>query len=229
SPAVTDASLRRAADLLGLRLRQPELLRQALAVPAAQRGRDDPLVRAKERLEYLGDSIIGFLVTEHLFTTLPEAPEGVLSALRAATVSAASLARLAEERGVAEALGLPRAEGERGRTRLLAATLEALVGALYCDAGLDAAHAWIGESLILAAADLRQGGYLAAKTRLQERTQEHGRGIPRYFVVATRGAEHERTFDVAVEVEGRPLGRGQGPSRRAAEQAAAEDALARLD
>ncbi|HEV7214403.1 MAG TPA: ribonuclease III [Chloroflexota bacterium] len=217
---------RTAVASLGLHLAQPELLRQALTV--ARPGEADPRVRAKERLEYLGDVVIAFLVTDHLFRTLPEAPEGVLSALRAAAVSAPALAAIAEAIGVPEALQRPPQHRERGRTRLLAATLEALVGALYCDAGLTAADDWIGPHLVATIDELQARGYLPAKTRLQEHTQHGGRGTPYYRVAAVSGAVHERTYTVEVLVEGQVLGTGRGPSRRAAEQAAAEEALDRL-
>ncbi len=214
-----------AAELLGLRLSQPELLRQALTVATARSGGLDPLVRAKERLEYLGDVVIAFLVSDYLYRALPDASEGVLSALRAATVSAPALAAIAEDIGVPEALHLAPRRTERGRTRLLASTLEALVGALYCDAGLTAADDWIGPCLVAAINDLQARGYLPPKTRLQERTQHGGRGTPHYRVVAISGAQHERTYDVEVLVEGHTLGHGRGPSRRVAEQEAAAEAL----
>lgn len=218
-----------AAAVLGLQLAQPELLRQALVVPSPRTGGSDPLVRAKERLEYLGDSVIGFLVSDYLFRTLPGDAEGTLSALRAATVSAESLAAIADALAVPGALDLRAGRGERGRTRLLASTLEALVGAVYCDGGLAAAERWIGPYLIDTVAALQKRGYLPAKTRLQEHTQHGGRGTPRYRVVQVSGAEHERTYAVEVVVEGRVVGHGQGPSRRAAEQAAAADALQGLE
>ena len=195
---------------------------------APSRGGDDPLVRAKERLEYLGDAVIGFAAADYLFGALPEASEGVLSALRAGSVSQAALARIAEQAGVAEALGRVPAPGARGRDRLLASTLEAIVGALYADAGLEAARAWIVPWLTPTIQRLLAGDYLPPKSRLQERTQTGGRGTPAYRVVSAMGAEHERTFEVEVLVEGKTRGRGKGTSRRAAEQAAAADALGRM-
>lgn len=216
------------ARILGLRLAQPELLRQALTAPRPRAGGRDPQVQAKERLEYLGDVVIAFLVSDHVFRSLPDAPEGVLSALRAATVSAPSLAGIAETLGVPAALGVEDRRAERGYTRLLAATLEAIVGALYCDAGLDAARDWVGPHLVAALRDLQEHGYLPAKTRLQERTQHGGRGTPVYRVTRISGKAHERTHEVEVEVDGRVLGTGRGPSRHAAEQAAAAAALAQL-
>ena len=225
---MTDAAIEQAAKRLGLHLERPELLRQALAVAAPARGGDDPLVRAKERLEYLGDAVLGFAAADYLFGALPEASEGVLSALRAGSVSEAALARIAEQAGVAEALGHVPAPGARGRDRLLASTLEAIVGALYTDAGLEAARAWIMPRLTEKVEELLAGDYLPPKSRLQEQTQSGGGGTPVYRVVSAVGAEHERTFEVEVLVDGKALGRGKGPSRRAAEQAAAADALARM-
>jgi ribonuclease III len=226
---VSEGRSGRAATLLHLRLSNPQLLRQALTVPRARSSGADPLVSAKERLEYLGDVVIAFLVSDHLFRTLPEAPEGVLSALRAAAVSADSLATIAEGIGLPEALELTGRSSERGRTRLLAATLEALVGAVYCDGGLDAANDWIGSYLIETIADLQARGYLPPKTRLQEHTQRDGHGTPHYQVVSIRGAPHERTYEVAVLVDGQVFGHGRGHSRRIAEQAAATEALEGLE
>lgn len=220
------ADERAGAAPLGISLGRPELLRQALTV--AGPGQADPLVRAKERLEYLGDVVIAFLVSDHLFRALPDAPEGVLSALRAATVSAQALAEIAQAIGLPQLLHLPRGT-ERGRTRLLASTLEAIVGAIYCDAGLAAADDWIGPRLKATIDELQARGYLPAKTRLQEHTQHSGRGTPVYRVVSASGAPHERTYDVAVLVDGQVLGQGRGHSRRTAEQAAAAEALERLE
>jgi len=225
---VTDPELGRAATVLHLEYVQPNVLRQALVVRSPRKGSPDPAVRAKERFEYLGDSVIDFLVSDHLFYDLPEASEGVLSALRAALVSASSLADIGERLGVAAALRIDGNPTLRGRSRLLASTVEALVGAIYCEAGIAAARDWIGPPLFAAAEELLASGYLPAKSRLQEGTQAFGRGTPRYQVVAVSGREHERTYDVEVEVEGQVLGRGSGPSRRAAEHAAAAAALDRL-
>ncbi|MCL4544463.1 MAG: ribonuclease III [Chloroflexi bacterium] len=224
---MSDRAIARAAQRLGLQFVPQQLLEQALAVPRASAQERDALVEGKERLEYLGDAVIELIVSAGLFDSLPDAAEGTLSALRAAVVSAPALARLAHTLGVPALLGIHEG-GDRGSVRLLAATLEALAGAVYIAGGLDAVQIWLGECLGREAERLLQEGYLSPKTMLQEQTQRAGRGTPVYRVTQLEGPPHERRFTVVVAIEGHDLGKGIGPSRRAAEQLAAQQALQRL-
>ncbi len=216
------------AEGLPFRLRNPVLLRQALTVPTSRVGAGDvELKQAKERLEFLGDAVLGFLTGDYLYQLLPEAPEGQLSALRGALVSTESLAEVAARAGITEALGIVGGQRSRGNSRLLASTLEAVVGALYVDGGLEEVDRWIGQLLAEQTAIVRQRGYISSKSRLQERTQALQLGHPTYEVVSAVGPVHEPLFTVRVRIGERVYGEATGPSRQAAELRAAEDALDR--
>ncbi|TSE18700.1 Ribonuclease 3 [Tepidimonas alkaliphilus] len=183
-----------------------------------------------ERLEFLGDAVLGLVVATLLVQRLPQGREGDLSRARAALVRQDALHRIALQLGVPALVRL--GEGERrsgGSTRpsILADVVEALLGAVYLDAGFEAALAvarrWYDEAQLGVAAGKDP------KTALQEWLQARRRPLPRYEVVAVHGEAHAQTFEVACSVEGvaQPA-RGQGPSRRAAEQQAAAAMLQRL-
>ena len=186
-----------------------------------------------ERLEYLGDAILGFLVAEHLLNACPDAPEGKLTRLRARIVRRESLAATARALGVGDALHLGPGEqknGGRERDSILADAFEAVVGALYIDSDLatcrDRVLAVLGDRLEAAALD---DGRKDAKTRLQEFLQALGRPLPDYRIVEIEGAAHCRSFTVRCRVEGVEDVIGTGSSRRRAEQDAAARIMAVLD
>jgi len=211
---------------LGYRFRRQELLEQALT----HRSFGTP---HNERLEFLGDGLLGCVVAESLLDRFPQASEGELSRLRASLVRRESLAALAAGLGLADHVRVGRGEGASGgagRPSILADTLEALYGAVLLDGGYACARAVVLATLggALAATDASATAK-DAKTRLQEALQARRQGLPRYAVVATRGAAHAQEFDVECTVEGLALhARGSGSSRRAAEQKAAEALLDRL-
>jgi ribonuclease-3 len=184
-----------------------------------------------ERLEFLGDSILGAAAADLLFSTFPNASEGELTRRRAELVCERSLAELAERLGLPDALRLGRGEersGGRKKPRLLASALEAIVGAVYADGGFAAAHAVARRVLEPALEALsHDAGAGDFKSRLQEKLQAERRMQPRYEVESAEGPEHARTFHVAVLVDGERLGEGSGKSKLEAEQAAAAAALAR--
>lgn len=184
-----------------------------------------------ERLEFLGDSILGAAAAELLFSAFPGAAEGELTRRRAELVCERSLAELAERLGLPDALLLGRGEeksGGRSKPRLLASALEALVGAVYVDGGFGAAHEAarrvLQPALEALANDAGAGDF---KSRLQEKLQAERKVAPRYEVQSAEGPEHARTFHVVVLVESERLGEGSGRSKLEAEQAAAAAALAR--
>ena len=188
---------------------------------------------SNERLEFLGDAVLDFIVAEHLFRTRPDAPEGELTRLRARRVRRESLAAAARRLGVGDALRLGAGErktGGRERDSILADAFEAIVGALYLDSNLatcrDRVLAMLEDRTGAAADD----GGKDAKTRLQELLQGQGRPLPAYRIVEVSGAEHRRVFTVGCRVEG-VAGEavGIGSSRRRAEQEAAARAMAALD
>jgi len=182
-----------------------------------------------QRLEFLGDAVLGFCASELLFERYPEADEGTLTRLRARLVNAESLASWARDHDVAAALRLGKGaeqSGLRDSTNVLADAVEALVAAAYLDAGLDAARAACVHIMADRLATLDSERELDAKSELQERVQALGGDTPRYDVVDSGGPQHERWFEVSVRVGEVELGRGRGRSKRTAEFAAAEAALA---
>jgi ribonuclease-3 len=220
------ADLDRLQRRLGYRFREPELLALALTHRSAGAANN-------ERLEFLGDGLVNFASAEALYRALPGAGEGDLSRLRASLVCEESLARLAENLGLGEALtlggGALRSGGFR-RAPILADALEAVLGAIYLDGGFDAGRAACERLLAPALAQLPDPDTLKdAKTRLQEHLQGLGRPLPVYELLHAEGPEHRPSFTVSCRLaDGGDLTEGQASSRRAAEQAAAEQMLQRL-
>ena len=218
------------ADLerrLGHTFADPELARQALT----HRSFGTP---HNERLEFLGDSLLNCAVATLLYERFPRLPEGDLSRLRAALVNQRSLAEVAVALGLGEKLRLGEGELKSGgfrRPSILADALEALLGALFLDAGFDAVRKAVG----LVLAEKIEGAAQKPvdkdpKTALQEHLQGRGLALPRYSVQKTAGEAHEQTFVVECRVDDLGLAAtGTGASRRAAEQAAASDVLAQLE
>jgi ribonuclease III len=184
-----------------------------------------------ERLEFLGDSVLGLVVTDTLFRTHPDLPEGQLAKLRAAVVNSRALADVARELDLGAFVMLGRGEegtGGRDKASILADTLEAVIGAVYLGCGLDAASQMVHrlfDPLIERSAGLGAG--LDWKTSLQELTAAEGLGVPEYLVSET-GPDHEKTFTAAARVGGVAHGTGTGRSKKEAEQQAAESAYRTL-
>lgn len=180
-----------------------------------------------ERLEFLGDAVLGLVVTEALFRTHPQLSEGQLAKLRAAVVNARALASVGRAIGVGSYVRLGRGEestGGRDKSSILADTVEALIGAVYLDAGWSVAAGLVHrlfDPLLDAAADLGAG--LDWKTSLQELAAAEGLGAPQYLLEDT-GPDHRKTFTARVRVGPRIYGEGAGPSKKEAEQRAAETA-----
>ena len=188
---------------------------------------------SNERLELLGDSVLNLVVTQYLYEHFARADEGELSRLRSRVVSGAALAQLAATLALGELIALGAGELKSGgfrRASILADALEAIVGALYLEAGLDGARAVILRVLGPALAALDEPAELKdPKTRLQEWLQARGLPLPRYSVEAIEGEAHAQYFHVTCEVE--PMNaraQGEGNSRRGAEQVAAQSLLAQL-
>ena len=186
-----------------------------------------------ERLEFLGDSVLNLLLSERLYREFPNASEGDLSRLRARLVSEEPLAEIAQSMQLGELLLLGSGELKTGgfrRQSILADAFEALCGALYLDGGLDSVRARIGPMFEARIAALPEPSTLKdAKTRLQEFLQANGRALPQYTVKRTSGEPHAQTFLVSCVVAHASLEtEGEGPSRRRAEQIAAQAALRAL-
>jgi ribonuclease-3 len=180
-----------------------------------------------ERLEFLGDSVLGLVVTDALYRNHPELPEGQLAKLRAAVVNMRALAEVGRELDLGRFVRLGRGEestGGRDKASILADTLEALLGAVYIDAGLERAAELVHrlfDPLIQEAATLGAG--LDWKTSLQELTAAGALGVPEYVVTET-GPDHEKEFRAVVMVSGDAYGEGSGRSKKEAEQEAAASA-----
>jgi ribonuclease III len=184
-----------------------------------------------ERLEFLGDAILGAIVTDLIFQSYPELAEGEMARLRASVVNTIALADIARSLGLGSHIRLGKGEessGGRDKSSLLADTFEALVGAVYLDRGLDA----VAETLVpIFSEQLREvvasGGGHDPKTALQELVVRMGNGRPSYRV-GSSGPDHAKSFNARVYIGEQPAGEGAGRSKKEAEQNAARDALVRL-
>jgi ribonuclease-3 len=216
----------RIAALVGLEADVPRL-EEALTHPSYSNERRD--LPDNQRLEFLGDAVLGFCVGELLFRREPNANEGVLTRMRAQLVSADALCLWARQHELAKALRLGRgaeAAGLSDATNVLADAVEALVAAVFLERGLDAARELC--SRIAAPALAGIGPDLDPKSELQERLQAQSGIAPSYELVETDGPAHDRSFRVEVRHQGVLLGDGRGKSKRAAERAAAAKALSQL-
>lgn len=180
-----------------------------------------------ERLEFLGDAVLGLVVTDSLFNSYPDLPEGQLAKLRAAVVNAKALAGVARELDVGSYMRLGRGEessGGRDKSSILADTVEALIGAVYLHQGIEAATDLVHRLFDpLIAAAVQRGAGLDWKTSLQEVAAASGAGVPEYRI-SDSGPDHQKTFRAVVLVGGRELGSGEGGTKKEAEQQAAESA-----
>jgi ribonuclease-3 len=182
-----------------------------------------------ERLEFLGDAVLDFLVGAWLYNRYPEMQEGELTRLRSALVRTEQLAELASRLGFGKALHLGRGESQAGgrkRTALLCATFESVVGALYLEAGMEAVGQFV-EPLFEPAAEqvVYNNRDLDAKSHLQELVQAKGYNPPQYRTAEAYGPEHSKTFRVEVLINGAVIAAGVGPSKQVAAQDAAQAAL----
>lgn len=214
---------------IGHRFTKKALLREALTHSSAT-GPGRRMKRSNERLEFLGDRVLGVVIAELLITRFPDEGEGALSQRHAGLVRRETLADVGAQLGIGDWLVLARSEDEgggRSNPAILADALEAVIGALYLDGGLPTAAAFIRAHWEQRLADMR-GPPRDAKTALQEWAQSRGLGLPDYRVTATSGPPHAPTFEVAVSLTDLATATATGGSKRAAEQAAAEQLLARL-
>jgi len=215
---------------LGHRFSDRRLLERALTHRSWAHEAGRPVADAYERLEFLGDALLGFLVSHRLWKDDPAAPEGTLTRRKQAVVRTDALARAARTLGLGQALRLGRGElrtGGRAKPSLLADVFEAVLGAIFVDAGIRASRSFVTRHLGRAIDSTRELAEVADdyKTRLQERVQARLRSTPAYRIVRKSGLAHAPRFTAEVRVDGRVLGVGKGSSRKQAEQQAAREAL----
>jgi ribonuclease-3 len=223
-------SLQAIASRLGLPLSDPLLLSRALTHRSYLNEHPESL-EDNERLEFLGDAVLDFLVAAWLYNRFPEMTEGELTRLRSALVRTEQLAEFARRIGLGTAMRLGRGEDESGgrrRPALLCATFEAVIGALYLDGGVSAVFSFL-EPMLAAAADkiLIDRRDQDPKSLLQEWAQSQGYPAPTYRIVAAEGPDHAKVFEVEVLVDGNVYGKGSGQSKQAATKEAATSALER--
>ncbi|QLG69382.1 MAG: Ribonuclease III [Candidatus Woesebacteria bacterium] len=181
-----------------------------------------------ERLEFLGDAILEFIVSKELFLQFPNKKEGFLTSLRANLVNTVSLSQTARDLGLGKELFLSKGEEETGgreNPSLLADTVEAIIGALFIDQGLEKAEEFIKTNILSKTQDMIRQPLKDAKSRLQEKVQSKGLPAPKYNVVKESGPDHQKTFVVRVAVNGKYIAEGSGKSKSEAEQKAAQEAL----
>lgn len=211
------------STVLGHGFARPELLVQALTHPSIQQGRRPRVSAPYERLEFLGDRVLGLVVAEMLFNRYPDEAEGALARRHAALVRRETLARVAEQIGLGRHLALARSEeeaGGRNNPGILADACEAVIGALYADAGFEVAAAFV-RSRWQPLMEESLAPPKDAKTALQEWAQGRGLPLPAYRVLGQEGPAHEPIFLMEASLEGVGSTVGRGPSKRVAEQAAA--------
>jgi ribonuclease-3 len=183
---------------------------------------------SNERLEFLGDAILEFIVSKELYSRFPKKEEGYLTALRANLVNTVNLAELAIKLEIGASLNLSKGEEEGGGRKnpsLLADTVEAIIGALFLDSGLETAEIFVKENLVSEIPTKIAKPLKDAKSRLQEYVQSQGLPAPKYVVVEQSGPDHAKSFIIEVFVNGKSWGKGAGKSKSLAEQEAANSGL----
>ncbi len=215
-------------ERIGHRFSNPELLERALTHKSY--ANENKVPYHNERMEFLGDSVLNFLVSEYLMKLCPASSEGELSKLRASIVSEPALAAVARRLGLGTYLLLGRGEeqtGGRNKDSLLADCLEALIASIYLDAGKQTAEAFVirfFEEIMRLSCSMPSA--LDYKTELQELCQDRLRQLPEYRIASETGPDHQKQFEVEVLINGNVKGRGSGKSKKEAEQRAAKEALA---
>jgi len=220
-------------ERLGVTFNDPALLQQALVHSSYVNENAGSFPESNERLEFLGDAVLGLVVAGHLFESFPAQDEGMLTELRAHLVQRDTLAKAARKLDLGAALLLGKGEDEGGGRRRptnLAHVYEAVVGAVFLDGGLEPARSFVLGSLkeeLVYVAD--ESFTLDPKSRLQEISQSRYQTTPRYQVVDTEGPDHARRFTVEAVIQGETVGSGSGRSKQAAEKQAAQRALEQLE
>ena len=215
---------------IGYRFRDIQLLRNALTHSSYANERWHNSLLSNERLEFLGDSVLGMLVADYLYRTFPDRPEGELTRMRADMVCEKALAGAANSIGLGQHLLLGHGEerlGGRSRDSILADAMESVIAACFLDGGLDAALS-IVRKFILVKVPVTRLQNVDYKTQLQELVQQKKNQVLTYALVGESGPDHDKRFDVEVSLNGTVVGSGCGKSKKRAEQDAAHSAIGKL-
>ena len=215
---------------IGYRFRDIQLLQNALTHSSYANERWHNSLLSNERLEFLGDSVLGMLVAEYLYKTFPDRPEGELTRMRADMVCEHTLATVANKIGLGEHLLLGHGEerlGGRSRESILADATESVIAACFLDGGLAAAEQFV-KRYILVEVPVSRPNNMDYKTALQELVQQKKNQVLSYTLVGQSGPDHDKQFDVEVSLNGAVVGSGSGRSKKRAEQMAAKAAIEKL-
>jgi len=215
-----------------IRFKQPRLLKQAFTHTSYVNEHRGKPIEDNERLEFLGDAVLQLLVSEHLFLTYPNRPEGELTRMRASIVCEPSLARFADMLGLGAGVLLGRGEeqlGGRQRPALLADLFESFIGAFYLDQGIDRVRSFLSERVFPHIEENESLLVKDFKSKLQEKAQHGSLGAVEYRIAEERGPAHDREFVVEVRIGDRPFGVGVGRTKKEAEQRSAEAACSLLE
>ena len=215
---------------IGYQFRNITLLQNALSHSSYANERWHDSLKSNERLEFLGDSVLGMVVAEHLYRTFPDRPEGELTRMRADMVCERTLAKVANGLELGKHLLLGKGEeqgGGRGRESILADAVESVIAACYLDGGMDAAVQFI-QKFILVNVPVTRLHNADYKTALQELVQQKKNQLLSYNLVGESGPDHDKQFRVELTLNGEVVGVGSGSSKKRAEQAADHDAMEKL-
>ncbi len=217
-------------EAIGYRFRNLALLQNALSHSSYANERYHNSLMSNERLEFLGDSILGMLVADHLYRNFPDRPEGELTRMRADMVCERTLSKVANELKLGDHLLLGRGEeqgGGRSRNSILADAVESVIAACYLDGGMDAAVQFV-QKFILVNVPVSRMHNVDYKTALQELVQQKKHQVLAYRLVGESGPDHDKQFVVELTLNGQLVGTGTGSSKKRAEQMAACEAIKKL-
>ncbi len=215
---------------IGYRFHNIQLLQNALTHSSYANERWHNSLLSNERLEFLGDSVLGMLVAQYLYSTFPDRPEGELTRMRADMVCEHTLATVANKIGLGGHLMLGHGEerlGGRSRESILADATESVIAACFLDGGLEAAARFV-QQYILVEVPVTRPNNMDYKTALQELVQQKKNQVLSYALVGQSGPDHDKQFDVEVSLNGTVVGKGSGRSKKRAEQMAAKSAMEKL-
>ncbi len=226
------AQIKEFCKLIGYRFRRRELITQALKHRSYLPQVNERRSHSNERLELLGDSVLGLVVTEYLYRKFPEKEEGDITAIKSLLVSRKILTRIARKLNLGNFLLMSESEEQAGgrlRPSIIADAYEAVIGAVYLDGGLDPARQFVKQSLLCDMEQiLSEEQHRNFKSILLELSQSRNLGTPYYNVLSEEGPDHNKIFTVEVRIQNRTMGMGVGNSKKRAEQNAAQHALAQL-
>ena len=224
------------ADLekkIKIKFKDQDLLKSAFIHRSYLNEHSEEKLPNNERLEFLGDAILGLVISKHLYEAYPKSPEGDLTNYRSSLVNAKTLSKAAASLALGEYLYLSKGEegtGGRQRQYILANTFEALLGAIFLDPGLDKVTTFIENNLLIYLSEIIEKRlYKDFKSHLQEKSQELFSLTPTYKLIEEKGPDHAKTFKIAVILDKKKMSEGSGPSKQEAQQQAAKIALEKWD